>query len=645
MQNLLNSKPGDQIDLRELLSTLWAYKLLIAITCALSIFTAGYFIRHMDKKFTSTAIFKLSKKNSVGAFSEQLGTLAGFAGFGGRNDDSLSADYVNGRIFIEKLDAKLNFQADPYFNSYKPNSVDPIWKSIIKRATGWKKSSADIQENIWQRIDYTYTRNVTFKQTPDKSTKIIVTHVNPERAAEIANEIMNYIISSSKLKSNTEQDLQLNYLSNTLANALNELEISTNNLKEFKLENSSLPLENFKAGSFKLDVYREQLSRTSELYDAVAALSLIVKNKTKNQSNYLSLRKKFPIVDQVEFRRILGQNEIISSWNWPEASSINAILDTLLERKSRLETQINTSQLEAERLGQEVETYAKLQRDAKIAEASYTVLIEQVKAQSMAAGYRPDRTEIYEYATTPISPTSPNRNLILSLGAILGLISGAALSLALALPRDVFFSKTSLKNESQARITASIKSLLPLRNKSLSELNSNLAKKPRSTLRELAVEINKNATTMVVITSSRAKMTSIGVARAVSSYMQSENMKIAVIDFSSKARKLDIDDKQLSISSFIIAESIGQLSVLVPDGDLEAVDMLSQREFWEHTLSLNSTFDLIFMCADNNNAISLLNALEGKKILHISLARTKKTKSATLAQMRSLLPIQGLLHD
>jgi len=51
------------------------------------------------------------------------------------------------------------------------------------------------------------------------------------------------------------------------------------------------------------------------------------------------------------------------------------------------------------------------------------------------------------------------------------------------------------------------------------------------------------------------------------------------------------------------------------------------------------------LSADDGDAISLLRALEGQKMFHITLARTKKTKSATLAQMRSLLPIQGLLYD
>ena len=647
MENSLNSTSDDEIDLRELFITLWAYKLFIAGTCALGIVFGGYYALNADKEFTSAAIFKLDQAKSGGiSLGGELGALASIAGFGGGLAATiLPTDQVTGRIFIEKLDAKLNFQADPYFNTYNPSSVDPIWKSLIKSAIGWQKSSTDAQETIWQGIVAKYSKNIMLDETQDGSVKIVVKHVNPQRAAEIANAIMNEVISNAKNMKDTEQDQQLSYLSNTLASALSDLEVSQSNLKEFALENSALPLESFAAGSLQLDALREQLSRTSELHEAVAALSLMLQNKTTDQKNYMALRQQFPIVDQVEFRRVLGQNEIISSWSWPEASSVDAVFDTLSERKSRLQSQISASQIAAERSGLALETYAKLEREAKIAEATYTVLIEQVKAQSMVAGYRPDKTEVYEYASASINPSAPKRSLILALGAVLGLFVGAALSLVLALRRGVYYSKNSLKTGAQAGLSASVRTLLPLRNKSLNNINTMLVKKPRPVLRDMAVEIHKSGATQVVVTSSRSKLSGKDAARALASYMQSDTMKIAVIDFSSRAKKLDINDEILSVGSFLISEQAGHTSVLKPDGDMAAMDLLGQKDFLENIQSLNSTFDLVFLCADNDDAISLLSALEGQKTFHVTLARTKNTKSATLVQMRSSLPIQGLLHD
>jgi hypothetical protein len=647
MQKLLNSYPDDEVDLREFFMALWAYKLFIASTCAIGIAFSAHYILNADKKYTSTAIFKLDDATSGGiSLGGEYSVLAGLTGFSGAsNTSSFPTDQANGRIFIEKLDATLNFQADSYFNTYNPKSVEPIWKTFIKRAIGWQKSSTDTQEIIWQGIISNYYKNVELLETIDGSSKVVVTHVNPKRAAEIANVLMDTIISTTKNRKDREQDQQLSYLSNTLAKALNDLEVSQSNLKEFALGNSMLPLENFAAGSLQLDSLREQLNKTSKLHDAVAALSLMLQNKTIEQKNYVELRQKFPIVDQVEFRRVLGQNEIISSWTWPDASSVGAVFDTLSERKIRLQSQINASQIDAERSGLALEAYGKLEREAKIAEATYTVLIEQVKAQSMAAGYRPDKTEVYEYASASINSSAPKRSQILALGAILGLFLGAAFSLILALRRGVYFSKNSLKAGAQARLTANFRTLLKLRNKSLSAINKLVVENHLPVLRDMAVEINKNTGAQVVVTSSQTILTGNDVARALGSYMQSETMKVAIIDFSSRSKKLDIDDERQSFGSFVFAERIGNVSVLCPDGDLGAMELLSQNDFLQNIQSLNSTFNLVFLCADNENAISLLNTLEGQRSFHITLARTKRTKSATLKKMHSLIPIKGLLHD
>ena len=397
--------------------------------------------------------------------------------------------------------------------------------------------------------------------------------------------------------------------------------------------------------SLKLDALREQLNRTSELHEAVAALSLMLQNKTTDQNNYLALRQQFPIIDQVEFRRVLGQNEIISSWNWPEASSVDAVFDTLSERKSRLQSEINVSQINAERSALALETYAKLEREAKVAQATYTVLIEQVKAQSVIAGYQPDKSAIYEYASTTINPSKPNRNLILALGAILGLFLGTTLSLILAYCSGVYYSKNSLRAGAQARLSASIRALMPLRNRSLIDVNTMLVKKPRPVLGDIALEIHKSGINQVVVTSSRSKLSANNVACALASYMQSDTLKIAVIDFSKNGKKLSDNSVSDYIGSFVVAASEGHVSILRPEADLTAIKLISQKGFLKKIQSLNSNFNLIFLCADNTDAISLIRALEGQKMFHLTLARTKHTKSDTLLKMRSLLPIQGLLHD
>ena len=147
------------------------------------------------------------------------------------------------------------------------------------------------------------------------------------------------------------------------------------------------------------------------------------------------------------------------------------------------------------------------------------------------------------------------------------------------------------------------------------------------------------------MTSSNTKLTGNDVAQALACYVQSDTMKDAVINFSSRAKKINIDRERLSVGSFVVAEHASHVSVLEPDGDLAAMELLGQKDFWMSIQSLNSAFDLVFLSADNLDAMSLLTALKGHKMFHMTLARTKKTKSATLIEIRSRLPIQGLLYD
>ena len=644
MRQSLNSKLNDEIDLREALTALWAYKFFITLFCLLGLTFGIYKALNSNTEFSSTAIFKLDGVNlSKSSLNLELSSIVGFGNSIGQS--TMLKDQYMGRIFIEDIDAKLNFKDDLYFNKYNPNAVDPTWKSLIKRVIGWQKTSVDSYEASWQHIVGKYRQSVVFEKTKNGANRLIVTHSNAKRAAEIANTIMNEIITIVKERKNQEQDQQLSYLSNTLAKALVDLEETQSKLKEFALENSALPLESFAAGSLRLDALREKLSRTSKLHEAVEALLIILQNKTTNQESYLSLRQKYPIIDQVEFRRVLGQNEIISSWNWPEFNSVKAVHETLVERKSRLQSLINTSLIDAERSSLALETYAKLERDAKIAEATYTVLIEQVKAQTMAAGYRPDNSEIYEYASPSISVPTNQRNTIVAKWTLIGLIGGVILSIIMATLRGVHFSKNSLTSNAQARVLSNISALLSLRNKRLRDINSFLLKKQNAVLRDMAVEINKSGTAQVVMTSSRAKMTSYEAALALASYMQSKTMDIAIIDFSSKENEPYSNTDGTLFGSFVTGESEGHITVLKPDGQWTAIELLRLKDFWTRIQSLNSTFNLVFLCADNIDAISLLNALEKQNIFHITLARTKKTKSAILRQMRLLLPIQGLFYD
>ena len=637
---------NDEVDIRELFIKLWAHKLFIMIACLVGIFCGGLYALNADKRYTSTAIFKLDLGKQRGIqLGAQLNGIADLIGVNNAVQPNSPTDEINGRIFIKKINDIVDLKSDTYFNKYNPNYVDPYWKAIIKQLIGWEKEDLNTDEIIWQGIKFVYSKSIKLKKTKDGNFVIGVTHENADRAALIANSIMDTIIRELREERDLEQDSQLNYLSTTLAEATYDLEKSQEALKTFALESSALPMESFAVGSLQLDALREQLNRTMNLLDAVSEVASLIKMKTLDQKDYENLREKFPIVDQVELRRVLGQNEIISSWSWPEESSVNAVFDTLIERKKRLLTKIDVVQIEAERSRKALEIYGKLQRQEKIAKATYTVLIEQVKSQSMIAGYRPDSSEIYEYAAPSIFASEPKRNIILFVGAMLGLFIGCLIVVIFAAFRGVHYTKSSLISAVQAQYHTSAKQLLVLRKKSLIEIKNSLKNKSFKSLRDLSLEIHKSGKTQILVTSLNAKLNGYELGRCISSYMQSEKLNIAVVNLSSVSDKIQINLEKIKGTSFVVTESNNQVSILKPENKLNSLDFMSQRDFLTQVQNLNKSFDLIFLCADNDDALCLVRAIDIKNIYSILIARTRRSQQKKLAKMHKLFPIQGLLHD
>ena len=68
------------------------------------------------------------------------------------------------------------------------------------------------------------------------------------------------------------KQLRLNYLSETLADALQEMEKAQKNLKDYALENSAMAQENFISDSLKLDEIRMEKRKVKEIADLLSII-------------------------------------------------------------------------------------------------------------------------------------------------------------------------------------------------------------------------------------------------------------------------------------------------------------------------------------------------------------------------------------
>ena len=288
--------------------------------------------------------------------------------------------------------------------------MDPIWKAIIKKLIGWEKSDADKQSLIDSAIQKNYIEYVEASQTPGGAIIISVTHENPNLAAEYANKIMELVRQTVATEEEKSKEMRLSYLAETLADALQDMEAAQQKVKNYTLGNSAAAQENFLVGSLQLDTLRLERREAEEFLSVLKTLRELVEFGDLNLGAYEALRVGTPLVDDLDFRRIMGMSETISAWSWPTLETIESVSETLSDRISRLDVDITNIEDSAMSYAANAEDQARLLRDAKIAEATFTVLTEQVKSQTLVAGFKPDTFTVFAYATPPIYPSSPKRN-------------------------------------------------------------------------------------------------------------------------------------------------------------------------------------------------------------------------------------------
>ena len=235
----------DEADLSELFGVLWSHKLLIALVTGLSIFLTGYYAVTAKKKFTAKSLFQIEQSDSSSGFnlSGELGalaSLAGFAGASGTSSTDVLLERAKGREFIVEM--QKNFQLIEIFTS---THIIQILGSRRRSIKNYWWQTTELENAIIESNIPKLQKNVEFELTEGGAIKISVTHIDPKKASYYANNLMEEIRKLVEKEAKASKALRLNYLSETLADALQEMEKAQKNLKDYALKNSAMAQENF----------------------------------------------------------------------------------------------------------------------------------------------------------------------------------------------------------------------------------------------------------------------------------------------------------------------------------------------------------------------------------------------------------------
>ncbi len=638
-----HSSQAIDIDLSEIAAIVWAHKSLILFVTIISIFIGGYYVFSADKKFSSKAIFQIEEGLDSGFnLPGEMGAIASIAGLGSvkNNNAEVLLERIMAREFILNVSKKSSLFDDPYFNNYNPNQLDPIWKSTVKKIIGWQSTKAEKQSIIENMIISNYKKFVSADSTESGTISITVTHENPNLAAQYANNFMEEVSRFVVSESNKAQELRLSYLSETLADALQEVENAQQNLKEYAFQNSTNAQVNFISGSVKLDEIRMEKRKAQEISKVLSIIEDLIKTGNFNDSSHEALRSTFPLIDDVDFRRILGMSETISAWNWPEIETIAAVTATLKDRVKRLDIEIKNIEENAKIYAASAEDLAKFTRDAKIAEATYTVLIEQVKSQSLAAGFKPDTFKVFEYGTPSLKPSSPKRNIILAASTVLGLFLGCGLALLNSARRGVYYTKMSIVAGAQADLTLKSRSFRKLSRKSFSKIFSHISERRVLAVDEAEVMLaNKK---LIYVLNCGRQPTPSGTARLLAAQSSSSGRNVILCDKTGLSEKelegIEIND----IAGLKVANFGNNLDLTTGNNGAAFFTSVS---FNSTIKKLSSSYDQVFICASKDEAIMGLMALKNFNPCIVLMASLRNTQKEEIKRVISNQPIDILFYD
>ena len=436
------------------------------------------------------------------------------------------------------------------------------------------------------------------------------------------------------------QKLRLNYLSTTLANALQDMEFAQVNLKNFALKNSAMAQENFLSDSLKLDELRMEKRKVTEFAELLSIMENLITSGTLDDSSYGILRSSHPLIDDVEFRRILGMSETISAWTWPEVEIITAVSTTLRDRIKRLDVDIKNIEENAKIYATSAEDLARLGRESKIAEATYTVLIEQVKSQSLAAGFQPETFKVFEYATPPLEPSFPKRILVLVLGTTLGIFIGCGLALLNASWRDVYYKRSTLLFDIDAELNFKSKFMKKFAGKSIPELISLVSKQRIVPLDVASLKLaNKK---IVYVLNCGGKPSASNATRLLASNSAQSGKKVLLCDTTGISEK-EIIEKPTGQGSDLPFVSLEENICVMKEVD--GAFFFTSVKFNSTIKELTSQFDQVFVCSSSKNAQIGLTALAEFIPGLVVITGLRKTKKTDIKNIKRRQPVDLVFHD
>lgn len=418
-----NAPRDDEINLAELATSLVAnWRTIITAGLTVACLAAGGAKLFITPTYEAKSIFAIEKGGRNGGLAD-LGGAAAALGLtiGAEKEDKLVFDRVKGRDFVIGLAQTTGLYDDPYFNPRlnpaKPSLIG--WLFGVEPKTSWSDSEVD------QAIVRQFEKSVELDTTKNDSLEATVAHVNPEAAAKIANAVVKKVLNDTLDDQKSKAVREVSYLGEQLAKVQAEMDAAVMRLQEFSISRNALSVEDLVRRSSQLVKLRETRDLTKRMIEGASALIAAAANSDK-QAAVLSA---YPELLNFEFRLQAQMSNAETKVTDLSKGRLQQITQLLAVRLTDIDTAVVSAEANAKISADEASDLMTLQRNVKVQESTYELLVEEYKARSVASGFQAANGLILQVAIPPLDRAAPKTLLIAVAGAFVGLVIGAVVAM------------------------------------------------------------------------------------------------------------------------------------------------------------------------------------------------------------------------
>ncbi|WP_281966986.1 GumC family protein [Roseovarius nanhaiticus] len=612
------SGDSDEIDLFEILRTIWRGKIWVGLGAVIALgIGIWYAFVVATPVYTSSALVALESRQEQ--VLDLQSVVTGLSG--DQASINTEVEVIRSRGLINKVVEELDLVSDPEFNArlrsqpfFSISRVIGGIKGLFGGGTGDGPSERTIKDGVVDAVlDATRVSNVRDSYV----FRITATTQDAEKAALLANTLAELYISE-QLEVKFEKNEQATaWLTDRVSELQIELENSEAELKEFSTNTELISPETLIAMNRQLKDLRDRLSdaenvaevrgeRVAEMRAARASGDTERMAAAASDRGLESLQDRLAdgSVDRQSFENRF--DAALGRLEQERARAANQA-ETLRESVGRIENQIEAQSSELVRLQQ-------LQREAEASRLIYEYFLSRLKETSVQQGIQQADSRILSRAVVPQDPSAPRKSMILALSIVLGTIAGVGAVLGRELSQTTFRTPEELEARSGYTVMGQIPAI-PARQRSnvikylTDKPNSAAAEAIRNLRTSILLSDIDNPPKVIMSTSSIPGEGKTTQSIALTQNLASMGKKVLLIegdirrrvfseyfDIKGKSGLLSVLSGDKELDEVVVFEPTLQADVLVGEkSSINAADVFSSDRFRAFLDTLRAKYDYIII--------------------------------------------------